>query len=248
MLDSFKRYFSWRSTQRDLDALSQWAQRHGYGFKRARGDAGFVVDGQVDGRTWRMEWGPPQRAYIEGYELRLRMELGVSSDLQMLVLTRALLESLERQAFENYTDQVQTKIDASTPEEMRWLVMFPKVNLGALGSLKLRFGAVASAPTLGLAWIEGHLAAALALAAKAWLPESAPLVLMTLRGKLYLRTVMPEPNARIAAEALKLFLIAAVQALRAAGAAADGGSDTHSGGTTAWQTIHPEGLHEPPPR
>ena len=52
---------------------------------RRRDDDGFVIDGQLDGTPWRIEWGPPQRTYIDGHELRLRMELGLPPDLQMLV-------------------------------------------------------------------------------------------------------------------------------------------------------------------
>ena len=86
MLDSFKRLFLRQGHDRDLTLISDWAQQRGYGFKRARGEDGFVIDGQLDGRPWRIEWGPPQRDYIRGHELRLRMELDLSSDAQMLAL------------------------------------------------------------------------------------------------------------------------------------------------------------------
>ena len=221
------------------------AQRQGYGFKRARDDQGFVIDGELDGRGWRMEWGPSHRAYIPGFELRLRMELGVPHDLQMLVLSRLLLESLERQAFEEFTDPVRTQIGANAPEEMRWLVMFPKVNLGALGSLKLRFGAVSSVPAVGLSWIEGHLAAALSAASKSWLGEDTPLALLTLRGRLYLRTAMAEPSPDIVAHALTLFLVAVNQSLRVAGGAADAPSAATSGATTAWQSLNSDPGRDP---
>ena len=75
MLESIKRIFGKQGTERDLTDVSGWAQRHGLGFKRARGDEGFVIDGLLNGQPWRMEWGPPQRGYIQGHELRLRMEL-----------------------------------------------------------------------------------------------------------------------------------------------------------------------------
>ncbi len=248
MMESFKRYFNWRGTQRDLNALAEWAQRRGHGFKRARGDHGFVMDGELDGRTWRLEWGPPQRAYLDGPELRVRMEMGVSNELQMLVLTLPLMDRLERQAYEEFTDPVQTQIGTNAPEEMRWLVMFPKINLTDLGSLKQHFGAVASVPTVGLAWIEGQLAAALALAAKSWLTPQQPLVLMTLRGRLYLRTLSPEPSVQDVSHALSLFTTAAHQVLRVVGEVGDGSGHAHSGATTAWQTIAPDSSSEPPKR
>ena len=127
MLESFKRLFSRQGDDRDLTLISEWAQRRGHGFKRARGEDGFVIDGRLEGRPWRIEWGPSQRDYIEGHELRLRMELDLPSDAQMLLLSRPLMDSLERQTFEEFTDSVQTQIGTKTPEEMRWLVNSSKV-------------------------------------------------------------------------------------------------------------------------
>src|SRR6185369_10552085 len=103
MLDAFKRLFSGGPHARDWAELSRWAQQQGFGFKRARDDEGFVIDGEFGRRPWRLEWGPPQRSYIAGHELRIRMELQLSSSLQMLLMTRALMESLERETFERYT-------------------------------------------------------------------------------------------------------------------------------------------------
>ena len=249
MLGAFKRLFSRREADRDLHALAEWARVEGHGFKRARGDLGFVVDGTVEGHAWRMEWGPPQRAYIQGHELRLRMELDLPADLQMLVLTRGLMEALERQVFEDFTDPVQTEIGAGTPEEMRWLVMYPKADLSALGPVKTHFGAVANVAVTALGWIEGALAASLSQALKAGVGADLPLVLMTLRGRLYLRTELAEPTVAAVSQSLKLFLVAATQARRVAGASGDAGTETTTdaptAGTTAWQTIHPRGTSGP---
>ena len=44
-------------------------------------DQGFVIDGRLGATPWRLEWGPSQRPYIQGQELRLRSELGLSPDL-----------------------------------------------------------------------------------------------------------------------------------------------------------------------
>src|SRR6195952_5595647 len=187
MLESFKRLFGKPAIERDLSEISDWAKRCGHGFKRVRGEDGFVIDGAIDNKPWRIEWGPPQRSYIEGHELRIRMELDLPSDLQMLLLSRPLMDSLERKTFEEFTDNVQTQIGTKTPEEMRWLVMFPKVDLAAFKSLRLRFGAVASQPTVGLAWIDGPLGNMLDSTAAGLLRDDPPFVLMTLRGRVYLR-------------------------------------------------------------
>src|ERR1700712_5769011 len=188
MLESFKRLFGKPAIERDLSEISDWAKRCGHGFKRVRGEDGFVIDGAIDNKPWRIEWGPPQRSYIEGHELRIRMELDLPSDLQMLLLSRPLMDSLERKTFEEFTDNVQTQIGTKTPEEMRWLVMFPKVNLSSLRTLRLRFGAVASDAASGLAWIEGPLANLIEAASNDdLLRGDPPFILMTLRGRTYMR-------------------------------------------------------------
>ncbi len=249
MLESFKRLFARPGNDRDLSLISDWAQRRGHGFKRARGEDGFVIDGRLEGRPWRIEWGPPQRDYIEGHELRLRMELDLPSDAQMLVLSRPLMDSLERKTFEEFTDDVQTQIGTQTPEEMRWLVMFPKVNLTTLKTLRSRFGAVASVPAMGLAWIEGPLANLLEQAADGLLRDDPPFVLMTLRGRAYLRMQLAAPEPKAVAATLALFETAVAQALRVAGGEVERSSDAaHNGRSTAWQSFPPDERPEPPTR
>ena len=127
MFDSVKRLLAGGDEGADWRAISAWESQRGARFKRSRDGAGFVVEGRFEASTWRLEWGPPQRSYIAGHELRLRMELGLPQELNMLVLSRPLMEALERSAFEQYTAQMQTRIDDTTPEEMRWLAMFPKL-------------------------------------------------------------------------------------------------------------------------
>jgi hypothetical protein len=243
MLDSFKRLFSRQGEARDLGAIEAWAKRRGHGFKRVRDEDGFVIDGALEGLPWRIEWGPPQRDYIAGHELRLRMELDLPSDAQMLVLSRPLMDSLERQTFEEFTDNVQTQIGTKTPEEMRWLVMFPKVSLTSLKTLRNRFGAVASVPATGLSWIEGPLANMLEAAANEWLHDEQPFALMTLRGRAYLRMQLEAPEPEVVAAALALFETAVAQAVRVVGAAGDHGADsTHNGRSTEWQPFPSDGA------
>ena len=252
MLDSLKRFFARPALARDLGEITAWAQRRGYGIKRARREDGFVINGALEGRAWRIEWGPPQRPYIQGHELRLRMELDLASDMQMLLLSRALMDALERLTFDEFTDSVQTQIGTKTPEEMRWLVMFPKVNMATLKSLRGRFGAVASVPEAGLSWLEGALAQALGQAADGFLSDEPPFVLMTLRGRLYLRMQLVAPEPAALAAALALFETAAVQVQRVASASADGAADRaaawDSTANTAWQSFQPDTVPDPTDR
>ena len=194
MLGALKKFFSSQPVRHEWSEVEDWAVRAGHQFRRAREEQGFVVEGELGGKPWRLEWGPPQRAYIQGHELRLRMELALPSDMQMLLLTRPLMGELERQTFENFTESNQTQIDTATPEEMRWLVMFPRVPLTEFQALRAHFGAVASEPDHGLAWLAGPLAQALERATATLLSADPPFVLMTLRGRTYLRLQLDHPE------------------------------------------------------
>lgn len=242
MLEVFKRLFSHvPATGADLREAASWARLHGFGFKRVRDEGGFVIDGVLQGdRPWRLEWGPPQRPYITGRELRLRIELRLPSDVQMLVLSRELMEKLERQTYEQFVEGTQTQIDTSTPEEVRWLVMFPKVSFGASKGLRSNYGAVAAAAAMGALWIDGPLARQLERAQSGLLRDQPPFVLMTLRGRLYLRLQLEHPDAVALDSAFVLFSVACEQAVRVAGSRAESGPEWPSSGSTAWQSLHPD--------
>ena len=244
MLESIKRLFARQGVDRDLAEVAAWAKRCGHGFKRVRGEDGFVVDGAIEGMPWRLEWGPPQRDYVGGHELRLRMELALPNDMQMLLLSRSLMEVLERATYEQFTDSMQTQIGAQAPEEMRWLVMFPKIDLASLKTLRARFGAVASVPAAGLAWIEGPLADALLRSADRLLRYDPPFVLMTLRSRAYLRMLMDTPDPVEIAAALAVFETAVAQALAAAAGFDGPNRQWHSTSSTAWQSLHSEELQD----
>lgn len=216
--------------------VAAWAARRDAQFKRSRDGAGFIVEGRFAAGPWRLEWGPPQRSYIAGRELRLRMALGLPPELNMLVLSRPLMETLERSAFEQYTAQMQTVIDEATPEEMRWLAMFAKVQPKADKALRQAFGAVAPSAHAAEAWIEGPLADRLVAAAQGVLAAAPPFVLMTLRGRLYLRLQLDAPDVAAVESMVDLFETAAAQALLAAGGAAERADAGPATATTAWQT------------
>ena len=60
---------------------------------------------------WRLQLGRPTRDYIRGEELRARAELGIDDDVAVLVMNRPLKEALEKQAYQMYTDSLQTSVD-----------------------------------------------------------------------------------------------------------------------------------------
>jgi hypothetical protein len=223
--------------------VAEWADQKRYIFKRTREGNGFVVDGNFNDQPWRLEWGPSQRAYIQGYELRFRMELQLPSALQMLVLNRPLLESLERESFERYTEVNQTQVDVSTSEEMRWVAMFAPSDLVGQRALRPHFAALSSPPSHVEAWLKGDLAAALLLVAASVLPKETPMVLMTLRGRAYMRMALPEPKAATLDAMSKVFASACTEALRVSTSSIDATATSPSIAayqfapvTSAWQS------------
>ena len=205
--------------------IQDWAEARGAEFTPTRDGLGFQVDqpNAQPGRL-RIEWGVSQRSYLPGFELRMRCEMGLHQDLQLMVLCRALMENLERAVFEAYTDTLKTRVDTDTPEEMRWLVMFPKFNNAASQIVRQRFGVVGVTKDLAGAWIDGELSEALAQASQDILPEGHPFVLMSMRGNLYLRTEMAEADLDKLQALVRLLEIAAREALRVNARLSDNGA------------------------
>ncbi len=219
MLQGLKRWFSAGPTPApEWPELVDWAESRQFAFRGVRDAEGFVIEGRLGAQPWRLEWGPPQRSYVKGGELRLRAEMALPSELQVLVLNRGLQDEMERTVFDQYVEGVQTRIDNQTPPEMRWLVMFPKLTGSELGPLRERFVALASVKPWLVSWLEGPLAAALAASR---LPPEAPLVLMIGRGRLTLRTALPSPELREIEAALRLFETAMRESRRAASAGSE---------------------------
>jgi len=212
MLDGIKRWLtgSQATGTAGFEGIAAWADNGQYTFRGVQGD-GFVVDGRLGTHLWRLEWGPSQRPYISGFELRLRAEPGVEGDLQLLVMTRALQEQLEKSIFEQYVEDVQTRIDNQTPPEMRWLVMFPKLASSEMGPLREPYVALGNAKTWLMAWLHGPLSQALQARAA---DQAEPLVLMLGRGRLILRTAMAVPSVPEVKRCLQLFETALREASR----------------------------------
>ena len=58
MLESFKRFFVGQAPAPEWADVAEWAGTRSLHFKRVHEGEGFVVDGRLDDRPWRMEWGP----------------------------------------------------------------------------------------------------------------------------------------------------------------------------------------------
>lgn len=177
----FRRYFNARP-QGHL--LHRWAEQHGRDFKHVRDGTGFVVEAPHE----RLEWGPPQRHYLQQQELRMRIETDLPRGAEMMILTRRLADQLEREAYERLVQGQQTELRFDMPEEMRWLAALRQAPLDRWPQLGRHFVAVAAVPQQVQRWVEGEMAQQLAGAVNGWLGPDAPLVLMLLRGRLYVRT------------------------------------------------------------
>ncbi len=214
MLEGLKRLFASGSTEpaRGWEGVAPWAASKQYSFRGVQTE-GFVVDGRLGATPWRLEWGPSQRPYISGQELRLRAEMGLVSDLQLVVMNRVLQEKMEKDVFDQYVEGVQTRIDNQTPPEMRWLVMFPKLPSADMGALREQYVALSSMKGWLQQWLPGPLTQAL-LALR--VDPNTPVVLMIGRGRLMLRTAMPEADVAPLQMWLRLFETAMREARRVA--------------------------------
>jgi hypothetical protein len=239
MLGAIKELFERAARRAEGDAIAGWARRTGYVHKREKDGDGFAIDGHLDAAPWRLEWGRPQRPYLEGHELRMRMVLGVPPELQMLIMTKPLRERLANEAFEQATQSNQTHLNENVSEETRWLVVFPKISMGGSQILRNYYAGVSSVAHEGSWWLEGALAHALERAATTWLNTQPPFLLMTLRGRLYLRMQLASAEESDVVAAVALFGIAGAAARRVGRARGD---DTpwSTSSTTAWQSLPPE--------
>jgi hypothetical protein len=220
MLDGLKRWLSGTPAAApsqaapalDANSLDGWCRQRGFTM-RGVPDEGFVIEGRRGATPWRLEWGPSQRPYIQGQELRLRAEAGLPTELQAVVMDRALQQEMEKAVFEQYVEGVQTRIESTTPPEMRWLVMFPRLAGAEMGVLRERFVAHSAYKDWLLHWLSPALRSALlALPAEG----GRPVVLMIGRGRMMLRTAMAEAQVATLSPWLALFETALDDARRVA--------------------------------
>lgn len=189
MFDALKRMIGSASGGAATDegqVLAAWAKAEGHTFKRvnAKTGAGFVVEAS---EGWRVEWGASQRSYISGKELRFRCDTGVAADVQMIMLSRALSQVLETDVFSRFTNAMQTQIDNTLPDEMRWLAMHPRVALNDHPALARRFVLFSNAEAVARQWLDEQVLLALEEAAANWWTDTLVVVLTVNRGMLTLR-------------------------------------------------------------
>lgn len=218
-------------------AIAAWAADRGWRFAGARGGAGFVVESD----TLRVEWGTPQRDYIVPAELRVRAELGDCGDLQMLLATRELMKTLEAEVFEQATEGNRTRMDDRTPEEMRWLVLYPKLPRAELGALAERISALANRRRAAAIWLDAALAATLGKSL-ARLGPHEPLVMVVQRGRFVLRRALAQPTVPALEEAIGLAGVAVKSARAVCAEVAAGALDSAQASAWGASSALPPGM------
>ena len=170
----------------DARVLLAWAKAEGHAFKHVKDKAGggHVVESAAG---WRAEWGSSQRPYIIGKELRFRGDTGVPGDVQLILVSKVLAHTLESDVFSRFTNAMQTQIDNTLPDEMRWLAMHPHVRLPEGTALSRRFSLFANAEPVMAHWLDADTVQALEEAVTSWWSDSLVLVITLNRGILTAR-------------------------------------------------------------
>jgi hypothetical protein len=198
MFDRIRKAFSREGQGRDDAAgpnsqlghgpVSEWAGTHGFTFSTDAAGKGMALEGQVSGKPWRLQLGRPSRKYMRGEEIRARAELELPEEVAVLIMNRPLRDALEKQAYEIYTDPLQTSVHPKLPEEMRWLAMFDEVGWESLPKeFSDRYAILAGHRDYALAWLDPPLIEATLNWPVPGPSAQVPFMLLLLRGKAYLR-------------------------------------------------------------
>ena len=181
--------------------FAAWARDNRWTLKRTIAHDGWAMSNNAAHPGWRIEWGPAQRSFMCGRELRIRADLPQMPDVQALVLDRPLLARLDHEVYAQFTDSVQTRLDEETPEEMRWLAMHAKLNPNQLGvPLRDRYGAICNDTSWLSRWLAGPVAAALQKRADATPIEAVsaePFLLRIARGQVVIRQSASMPSIQV---------------------------------------------------
>jgi hypothetical protein len=217
MLDAVRRWFNWGGSLPAWEEFDAWARAHHWTLKRTIAHDGWAMDHNPRHAGWRIEWGPAQRSFMSSHEFRIRFEVAQNSDVQALVLDRPLLARLDREVYQQFTDNVQTRLDEETPEEMRWLAMHAKLTPNQMGvPLRDRYGAISNDAPWVSRWLAGPLASALKQRADVMPIEAVaaePFILRLARGQVVIRQAASTPRVG-ALETCVAVAAAAEEALR----------------------------------
>ncbi len=168
----------------------------------------FELAGRLLDRDMRAECKASSRPYIEGLELRARVDLALPPAGHVILMSRSLLRQLEAQAdalYDHAVGDVQTRA-REMPEELRWLSQYRDARwTGPSERFWQRYAVISDAPGLARRWIDDE-AQDFLLAGDSDAAAQVPLLVALIRGKCYLR-LQVNPHARGADALLALELL-----------------------------------------
>ena len=192
--------------QADVLPMPEWAATQGFTFTSCGSDQKFSIQGNVRGKTWRMELGPSSRSYIQGDELRGRAESGTPESVAVMVMSRPLKEVLEKRTYSKYTDTLRTEADPDLPEELRWLAMFKEAGWDGLPrEFWTRYSVLTDQRDTAIAWLEPSLVFQLLEWPVPGPAADVPFIIMLMRGKVYLRMLYEPATVPVLQHAAELF-------------------------------------------
>lgn len=202
----------------DGDPVAHWATGR---FLQHRGLAPhqFNVSGRLHDRPFRAECLASSRFYIDGLELRARVDLGLPPSGQVIVMSRVVRSALEAQADAIYRRSVNTVQTSAheLPEEVRWLSLFRSTQWrGADERFWSRYSVLTDAPDLAQRWLDDEARERL-VTGTSDAAVQVPVLVMLMRGRCYLRLqVTPSAEGADALRALELLTHLSERALRLA--------------------------------
>lgn len=204
------------SSQLAHGPVSEWAGTQGFAFSVDGANQGIALEGKVGGKPWRIQLGRPTRNYILGQEVRARGELRIDENVAVLVMNRPLKEALEKRAYQIYTDNLQTSVDSSMPEEMRWLAMFEEVGWEDIPrEFWDRYSVMTDNRESAMAWLVDALPQLMLKWPAPGPHAEVPFMVLLLNGKAYLRMEYTPADIATLQHAALIFTTACESALGA---------------------------------
>lgn len=202
---------------RNADVV-RWAAQQRLAIVPQAVDGHFDLGGDLQGHPWRLECGLPSRDYVQGFEFRGRADIVADADAAVMVLNRSLLEVLEGKAYDAITDTLQTTVNTNLPEEIRWLAMYEEVSWPGLpASFRQHFAVVTDDANTAQRWVQAPMVSQLLDIAESEdggrARVASPVVLMLMRGKVYLRMEHTRRSLAEVAYATHALLVSAQSAL-----------------------------------
>jgi hypothetical protein len=208
MFERLKNALGARSSAGHVDeTVAQWASERLLSHMALMG-GGFAMGGRLHDRPFRAESISSSRWYIQGLELMGKADLGLTPEINIVLMNRELKRRLEAKANSLYaeaTEGLQTTAK-SVPEEVRWLSLYRDAGWeGPDDAFWARFAVLTDSPVTARQWLDEQSIEMLMDGPADWQADT-PMILMLTRGKSYLRLQASQENgSALALHALDLF-------------------------------------------